>query len=221
MYQGHHFNSFVGSVRERERLGNAEHLRAVLEAHRPPLPAPTPAGELFARWEASRIPPFPPQSPRAPSTARISTTQSRASSARTRTTMAASSRGPHSARIASRLASARRELEGLQELQQARETIKQLRGELGLLNVNENSATRYGDSGRGDEVAEVPGTQSEGLLSSPSLAKRRPFPPTDIYPSGTGGEDILWYRGSEFKPESQRGPRVGGRRKPLATGWRG
>eukprot|EP01043_Picozoa_sp_COSAG02_P047188 COSAG02_NODE_4496_length_5292_cov_16.155979_2_plen_136_part_00 len=135
--------------------------------------------------------------------------------------MAASSRGPHSARIASRLASARRELDGLQELQQARETIKQLRGELGLLNTEESSAILYADSGRGDQDAEAPGTQTGGLLGSPSLARQRPFPPTDIFPSGTGGGDILWYRGSEYKPESQRGPRVGGRRQPLATGWRG
>jgi hypothetical protein len=217
MYQGHHFNSFVGSVRERERLGHAEHLRAVQEAHRTPLPAPTPAGELFARWEASRASPFPPESLRESRSARVSTAQSRASTARSRTSMVASSRGPHSARVASRLASAQRELDGLHELQQARETIKQLRGELGLLGVEENGAT--GDSGRGDDVAEVPGTPRRGLLGSP--AKRRPFPPTDIFPSGTGGEDIIWYRASEFKPDSQRGPRVGGRRQPLATGWRG
>lgn len=214
MYQGQHFNSFVGSERERERQGRTERLRALQEANRTPLPAPTPAGELYARWEAARAPPVS-ESPRPPSTARISTSQSRASTAKSRTSMAASSRGPHSARVASRLESARRELDSLHELQQARETIKQLRGELGLPIVDEQEATLQLD--RGDEVAVVP--PMPRAVRSPS--KRRPIPPIDIFPESTAGSDVIWYRASEYKTQSQRGPRVGGRRQPLTTGWRG
>lgn len=210
MYQGQHWTSFVGSERERERQGYTERARAVQEANRTPLPAPTPAGELFRRWEASRAPPLP-ESPR------VSAAQSRAPSARSRASMVASSRGPHSARVESRLESARRELERLHELQHARETIKQLREELGLPVLRVNTALSDGDGGRGGKIALVPLPGNFTALRSP--AKRRPLPPTDIF-AGTGG-DVIWYRGSEFKTESQRGPRVGGRRQPLTTAWRG
>ena len=208
MFRGQHWTSFVGSERERERQGYAERAKAVQWANRTPLPAPTPAGELFRRWEASRAPPSP----------EVSAAQSRTPSARSRTSMVASSCGPHSARVESRLESARRELERLHELQHARETIKRLREELGLPVIQANTVAKDGDSGRGGEIALAPGNSTTTLRSP---AKRRPLPPTDIFAAGTGGEDIIWYRGSEFKTESQRGPRVGGRRHPLPTAWRG
>jgi hypothetical protein len=209
MYQGHHFTSFVGSVRNAERQGFIERITSVREANRTPLPAPTPAGEIFSRWEASRAPPTPAESPRAPSTA--ASARSVRTGRSSRGSMVASSRGPHSARIASRLESARRELDGLTELQQARETIRQLRGELGLPIVKEDSTPEEGGGGG------APGTPRQAQ----SPAKRRPFPPTDIFPEGTGGEDIIFYRTSEYKSDSQRGPRVGGRRAELPTSWRG
>ena len=195
MHCGQHFTTFVGSVRNFERQGATAAGHHWQASNSTPLPPPTPAGELFARWDAARWDAAPPESRLA--------ADSRA--------MAASSRGPHSARVASRLESARGELVRLKELDEARETIRQLRSELGMPVVDEDAP-----SGSNPEALQV------GFAAgSRSPAKRRPFPLMDIYPASAGGPDVIWYRNSEYKSDSQRGARVGGRRGDLGVSWRG
>ena len=211
MFQGQHFNTFVGSNRNWERQGTFDRAAHWQASNSTPLPPPTPAGELYARWEAARAAgtPAPPRTACPGSARRV---DSRLATAESRA-MAASSRGPHSARVASRLESARGELVRLEELQEARETIRQLRSELGMPVVDEGAPS-------GSEAARP----AVGFAQPPpgrSPAKRRAFPPMDIFPDGQGGPDVIWYRNSEYKSDSQRGPRVGGRRAELGVSWRG
>ena len=112
----------------------------------------------------------------------------------------ASSRGTQSARERE-LRSARRELAHLQELQAARATIRSLRGELGLPILahhrempREPQAAQEGAAVEGDDIPRA------AQPAPPSRAKRRVFPPVDIYPDSCGGPGALCLALSSLDP---------------------